>query len=69
MWGVYCRNFTSAHSIRVETGLSNVMDQYDKNIKIRTWMGQGKSNFNLEAMMEPTHSEKVRDVYKKMQIL
>lgn len=46
-----------------------MMDQYDKNIKIRTWMGQGKSNFNLEAMMEPTHSEKVRDVYKKMQIL
>lgn len=64
-----CRNFTSAHSIRVETGLSNVMEQYDKNIKIRRWMGEEKSNVNLEALTEVSQSEKVRNVYKKMHIL
>lgn len=62
-------NFTSAHSIRVETGLSNVMEQYDKNIKIRRWMGEEKSNVNLEALTEVSQSEKVRNVYKKMHIL
>lgn len=37
----YCcyRNFTSAHTIRVESGLSGAMEQYDKNFKIRRIIG------------------------------
>lgn len=33
------RNFTSPHTIRVEAGLSSMMDQYDRNFKVRRVMG------------------------------
>jgi len=34
------RNFTSPHTLRVEVGLANEMEQYDKNFKIRQLMGE-----------------------------
>jgi hypothetical protein len=34
-----CRDFTSAHTIRVESGLSHVMEQYDRNFKVQQIMG------------------------------
>ncbi len=34
-----CRDFTSAHTIRVESGLSHVMEQYDRNFKVQQLMG------------------------------
>jgi len=37
------RNFTSPHTLRVEVGLANEMDQYDKNFKIRQIMGTNDS--------------------------
>lgn len=33
------RDFTSAHTIRVESGLSHVMEQYDRNFKVQQLMG------------------------------
>ncbi len=33
------RDFTSPHTLRVEFGLSNEMDQYDRNFKVRQIMG------------------------------
>lgn len=46
---LYLRDFVSPHTLRVEAGLSHVMDQYDKNFKVRQLMGTdaaqiGKSN-------------------------
>jgi hypothetical protein len=42
-WVIFClffsRNFTSAQTIRVEAGLASVMEQYDKNFKLRRVMG------------------------------
>ena len=38
----YCsnyRDFTSAHTIRVESGISHVMEQYDRNFKVQQLMG------------------------------
>lgn len=32
-------NFTSPHTIRVEAGLSTMMEQYDRNVKIRQLIG------------------------------
>lgn len=36
---MFCRDFTSAHTIRVESGLSHVMEQYDRNFKVQQLMG------------------------------
>lgn len=38
----YCilRDFTSIHTIRVESGLAHIMDQYDKKTKIRRILGE-----------------------------
>jgi hypothetical protein len=35
----YCRDFTSSHTIRVESGISHVMEQYDRNFKVQQLMG------------------------------
>lgn len=35
-------DFTSPHTIRVEAGLSKMMDQYDKNVKVQRLMGSAK---------------------------
>lgn len=45
---ILCRNFTSAHTIRVESGLSGAMEQYDKNFKIRRIMGDELSTRSPE---------------------
>lgn len=42
-------NFTSAHTIRVESGLSGAMEQYDKNFKIRRIMGDELSTRATES--------------------
>lgn len=46
---VWFRNFTSAHTIRVESGLSGAMEQYDKNFKIRRIMGDELSTRATES--------------------
>ncbi len=35
------RDFVSAHTLRVEFGLANEMDQLDRNYKVRQLMGAG----------------------------
>jgi hypothetical protein len=47
------RNFTAAHSIRVEAGLSQVMDQYEQNFKVRQIMG-GVDNRKSGAIRDAT---------------
>jgi len=37
------RDFTSPHTIRVEAGLSSMMEQYDRNFKVRQIMGSRAS--------------------------
>lgn len=41
------RNFTSPHTVRIESGLSHAMEQYDRNPKLKSLMGdqtKGPSN-------------------------
>jgi hypothetical protein len=40
-------NFTSPHTVRIESGLSHAMEQYDRNPKLKSLMGdqtKGPSN-------------------------
>lgn len=52
---IFNRNFTSPHTLRVEVGLANEMEQYDKNFKIRQLMGdfQPKSNMANAKSQKP----------------
>jgi hypothetical protein len=34
------RDYTSPHTLRVEFGIAQEMDQYDRNFKVRQLMGQ-----------------------------
>ena len=36
----YDRNFTSPHTVRVEAGLAETMEQFDRNFKVRKLMGE-----------------------------
>ncbi|KAJ1392690.1 kinase-like domain-containing protein [Ochromonadaceae sp. CCMP2298] len=47
-------DFTSPHTIRVEAGLSSVMQQYDRSTKVRRIMGAPKSSQEWET--RPTES-------------
>jgi len=42
-WMLQIRDFTSPHTIRVEAGLSSMMEQYDRNFKVRQIMGSRAS--------------------------
>lgn len=37
------RNFTSPHTLRVEVGLANEMEQFDKKFKVQQIMGLPRS--------------------------
>lgn len=39
-------DFTSPHTIRVETGISHMMEQYDRNFKVRQIMGEREQKTN-----------------------
>lgn len=61
-----CRNFTSPHTIRVEAGLSSMMEQYDRNFKVRRVIGSmrqgaaGKGMGGTEGgSMSSRHPERV----------
>jgi hypothetical protein len=39
----FLRNFTSPHTVRIESGLSHAMEQYDRNRKVQMVMGDNRA--------------------------
>jgi hypothetical protein len=40
------RNFTAPQTIRIESGISHVMEQYDRSFKVQQLMGADAKQFN-----------------------
>ena len=41
---IFCRDFTSDHTLRVEYGLANEQEQYESNVKVQQIMGNNNNN-------------------------